>query len=98
MEACIPLPTRPKFVIVAGQPIEVSNEACILSTFADLDPRKETESALRQSEQRFSTAFRLVPVPIAIAALDHLRLVEVNDAFRQVTGFSDGRDNAATKK
>jgi PAS domain S-box-containing protein len=89
MEACIPLPTRPKFVIVAGQPIEVSNEACILFTFADLDPRKETESALRQSEQRFSTAFRLVPVPIAIAALDHFRLVEVNDAFREVTGFSD---------
>ena len=89
MEACIPLPTRPKFVIVAGQPIEVSNEACILFTFADLDPRKETESALRQSEQRFLTAFRLVPVPIAIAALDHFRLVEVNDAFREVTGFSD---------
>jgi PAS domain-containing protein len=34
----------------------------------------QTESALRQSEQRFSTAFRLVPVPIAIAALDHFRL------------------------
>jgi PAS domain S-box-containing protein len=28
-------------------------------------------------------------VPIAIAALDNFRLVEVNDAFREVTGFSD---------
>jgi PAS domain S-box-containing protein len=50
MEASLPLPSGGlKFVIVAGEPIEIANENCILFTFADLDPRKNAENALRPS-------------------------------------------------
>ena len=73
-------------VIMAGQPIEMGDQACMLFTFADLHPRTQAEDALRQSEQRFAVAFRMAPVPMAIIALDGLRLLDVNDAFTAATG------------
>lgn len=79
-----------KFVVVAGQPIEVGEEACMLFSFIDMEARKQAEEALRQSEERFSKAFRLAPVPMFLASLDRLQLIDVNDAFRDATGH--GRD------
>ena len=76
-----------KTVIMAGQPIEIGDEACMLFTFADLHPRKQAEDALKQSEQRFAVAFRMAPVPMAIIALDGWRLLDVNDAFTATTGW-----------
>lgn len=77
-----------KHVIVAGQPIDVDEEPCMLFTFIDLTSRKQAEERTRQSEERFSTAFRLAPVPMALATPENDRLLEVNDAFLQVSGFS----------
>jgi PAS domain S-box-containing protein len=74
-------------VIVAGQPLEIADEACMLFTFADLHPRKQAEDALRQSEHRFSVAFRMAPGPMAIIARDSMRLLDVNDAFTAATGW-----------
>jgi PAS domain S-box-containing protein len=55
MEALLKLPGGgTKFVFVAGQPIEIGDEPCMLFTFIDLEPRKKAEDALRQSEERFS--------------------------------------------
>ena len=88
MEACLRIADGgTKTVIVAGQPIEIGDEACMLFTFADLHPRKQAEDALRQSEQRFAVAFRMAPGPMAIIALDGMRLLDVNDAFTAATGW-----------
>ena len=90
MEACVPLPDGGlKFVIVAGEPIEIADENCMLFTFADLDPRKKAETALRESEERFSKSFRLSPVPAAIYKLGGFKLLEVNEAFKTMAGFSE---------
>ena len=43
-----------KLVVVAGQPIEVAEQPCMLFTFNDLEPRR-SGTALRHSEQRFAT-------------------------------------------
>lgn len=89
MEASLTLPEGgSKLVVVAGQPIEVADEPCMLFTFMDLQPRKKAEDALRESEERFATAFRLAPVPTTLAALDDLRLLEVNAAFTAATGYA----------
>lgn len=77
---------RDKFVIVAGQPIEVNDEPCMLFTFSDLDARKQTEISLRQSEERFAKAFRLAPVPMLVCALPGWRVLAVNTAFAAVAG------------
>jgi len=88
MEGCLRVATgASRTVIVAGQPLEIGDEACMLFTFADLHPRKQAEDALRQSEQRFASAFRLAPCPMAMIALDGLRLLTVNDAFTAATGW-----------
>ncbi|OZI42404.1 PAS domain S-box protein [Bordetella genomosp. 4] len=88
METCIPLPDgTDKLVVVAGQPIEVGDAECMLFTFNDLEPRRKAENALRYSEERFSKAFRLAPVPMVLStpAGD---VLEVNDAFVETTGYT----------
>jgi PAS domain S-box-containing protein len=79
-----------KSVLVAGQPIEVGDADCMLFTFADLEPRRRAEAALRQSEERFAKAFRVAPVPMAIASLDDwFRFTLVNGAFVAATGHAE---------
>lgn len=76
-----------KFVIVAGQPIDVEERPCMLFTFNDLEARKRAEMSLRQSEERFATAFRLAPVPMLICARSGWRVLAANEAFGAVTGY-----------
>src|SRR5215213_8502717 len=89
MEACLTVPSDRggRQVVVAGQPIEVGEEPCMLFTFADLEPRRKAETALRQSEERFAKAFCLAPVPTTISTADDHRFIEVNDAFTRVLGY-----------
>jgi PAS domain S-box-containing protein len=89
MEASVPLPGGgSKSVIIAGEPIEVQGESCMLFTFADLDPRKKAEAALRQSEERFAKSFRLSPVPATICRSDGLKIIEANEAYTGMTGYA----------
>lgn len=77
-----------KLVIVAGQPIEIGEEACMLFTFMDMEPRRRAERTLRQSEERFARAFRMTPVPTVLATRAELRVLDVNDAFTTVLGHA----------
>ncbi len=78
-----------KFVIVGGQPLEINDEPCMLLTFTDIDERKRTENALRQSEERFSKTFNAAPVAAALSFLGEDRFLDVNRAFRKLTGYGD---------
>ncbi len=75
-----------KCVVVAGQPIEVNDDSCMLLTFTDLEPTRRAQSALRRSEAQFSTLFHLSPVPTALADCQTLSLIEVNEAFNATLG------------
>lgn len=89
MEAELDLPGGvTKLVIVAGQPIDMSGQPCMLFTFADLEPRRKAEASLRQSEERFTRTFSLAPVALAIGTLDGHRLCDVNEAFLELTGYA----------
>jgi PAS domain S-box-containing protein len=77
-----------KFVIVAGQPIDVGGASCMLFTFIDLEPRKRAEDALRLSEERFMKFFRLTPAPTFIHELQGGKIVDANNAFQQLSGYA----------
>ncbi len=88
MEAELELPEGgTKLVIVAGQPIDMGEQPCMLFTFADLEPRRKAQDALRHSEERFTRTFQMAPVPMAIGARDGHLLCEVNASFTQMTGY-----------
>ncbi|MGJ4855013.1 PAS domain S-box protein [Labrys sp. La1] len=77
-----------KLVIVAGQPIEIGEEPCMLFTFMDMEPRRRAEQALRQSEERFARAFRMTPVPTIVMARKDFHVLDVNEAFTVVMGYA----------
>jgi PAS domain S-box-containing protein len=89
-EAMLSLPDgSSKGVIVAGQPIEVKDEACALFTFVDLEPRLRAEAALRHSEERFSKAFKSSPVASSVCAAHNFQFIEVNKTFLRLTGYTE---------
>lgn len=88
MEACLRFPKDPEhYVIVAGQPLEVGAEPCMLFTFADLEDRRKAEAALARSEERFAKAFRLSPIPTMVGTIEGHRYIDVNDAFVKAMGY-----------
>jgi PAS domain S-box-containing protein len=54
----------------------------------DITERKRMEEALAESEERLSTAFHASPNAVAITTVEDGRLIEVNQAFEQIFGFS----------
>jgi PAS domain S-box-containing protein len=65
----------------AGQPVH------LIGIHDDITSRKETELALRRSEDKFVNLFELSPDAIGISRLADGRLVEVNRAFEETTGY-----------
>ena len=64
--------------------------AQVLAIFALLwqrAQRRKTESKLRESEEKFSKAFRRSPLAFTLARLVDHRFVEVNDTFEKYTGW-----------
>ena len=46
---------------------------------------------MRQSEERFATAFRITPVPTVLARADDLHVTGINAAFTRVFGLGEDR-------
>ena len=54
----------------------------------DITERKKTEEALRQSEEKFSKAFKISPDSININRLSDGVYLEINDGFTAMTGYT----------
>ena len=88
MEACLTVPgDADRLVVVAGQPLEVDDDACMLFSFVDLEGRRKDRAALKESEERLATMFRLAPVPMAVARRAGHVVLDVNEAFCATTGY-----------
>lgn len=55
--------------------------------FQVITEQKQAEAALRESEEKFSRAFRFNPAAMAISTLDEGRYVDVNNAFTEMFGY-----------
>ncbi|HEY3308430.1 MAG TPA: PAS domain S-box protein [Desulfuromonadaceae bacterium] len=53
----------------------------------DTTERKRDEEALRQSESKFATIFKMVPALLVISIMPDGRIIEVNEAFLKAEGF-----------
>jgi PAS domain S-box-containing protein len=65
-----------------GNPIRMSG------VMSDITLRKQSEAALRESEERFSKAFNASPLVLTISSLTTGKLIEVNQTFYNVTGYT----------
>jgi PAS domain S-box-containing protein len=69
-------------------------EKKIIGVVQDITDRKKVEEALRESEERFSKAYKTSPISFMIANFEDGRIIEVNDAFSNISGFT--REEALT--
>ena len=60
----------------------------IIGVGRDITDRKSIEIALAESEAKYSIAFQTSPYAISITSAEEGNVVEVNEAFEQISGFS----------
>ncbi len=60
----------------------------IIATVRDISARKQAEEALRQSEEKFSRAFKLSPDAVYINRLADGVYIEINQGFSDMTGWT----------
>jgi len=88
-----------KWILGRGDVIERDSEGkplLLSGTHTDMTERRLAEERLRQSEEKFSQLFRLSPDAIVLLNVDSGRLVDVNDSFETISGYS--RDEALGKR
>jgi len=75
-------------VLLSCETIEVLGRPHLVTIAHDITERKAAERALRESEDRFSSAFRASPGAMIIADAESRRFVEVNEGFCRLFGRS----------
>jgi len=74
--------------LTSAELIDIGGEQCILGVIRDITERRRAEQALWSSEERFVKAFRSSPALMAILTLPELRVMDANDSFLRILGFS----------
>ncbi|HXX64318.1 MAG TPA: PAS domain S-box protein, partial [Bacteroidota bacterium] len=74
--------------LVSAEVIELRGEPYILGVSLDITERKAMEEALRQSQERISKVFLAAPAGISLTALNDGRLLEVNQEFERMSGYT----------
>ena len=60
----------------------------LVGTVADITGRKEAAEALKESEEKFSRAFRANPAAMSITDFNDSTFIDVNDSYIRLLGFS----------
>ncbi len=76
-------------VEVMGTPVNYRSKPASQAVFRDVSQRIAAEKDLRESEERFSVAFRTNPDAIAIIRLKDGITIDVNEGFTAHTGYTE---------
>jgi PAS domain S-box-containing protein len=68
--------------------IQLNNEKFYTVILRDITERKRAMDELRQSEERFSKAFRANPQPMSLKTMAEGRYMDVNDSFLEMSGYT----------
>jgi len=74
-------------VEVSARILEYQAKSILVAVVRDASSRKQTEMALRESEERFRKVFHSSPVAISITTLEEGRLLDANEAYWSLTGY-----------
>ncbi len=77
-----------KWVTVNGQVIDWEGAPANLGFVMDITDRKQAEQQLKESEERFSKAFRSSPAPQVISDIDTGVFIDVNDRWVEMLGYT----------
>jgi PAS domain S-box-containing protein len=67
---------------------DYNNPQYFMTSVTDITERMAAEEALRESEERFSKSFKTSPISFIIANMEDGRIIEINDAFTGISGFT----------
>jgi PAS domain S-box-containing protein len=67
--------------------IKVGGKPCALAVCTDITERKRAEKALRESEEKFATAFNSSPDMMFITSSEG-RYLEINESYVRISGFT----------
>jgi len=73
---------------IHARAIEIRGAPGVQVWIRDLSESKRAETALRESQERFRTAFQTSPDPIGITRLSDGVFIEANNGFCELTGFT----------
>jgi len=95
------LPDKPLWIRAILFPLINSNDISDRFVFMheDITEHKQAEEALLESEEKFSVAFKTSPYAITIVRADDGLIIDVNDAFYTMTGYTrkETINNTSTK-
>ncbi|MCV4287445.1 EAL domain-containing protein [Pseudomonas capsici] len=77
--------------LMSAEPFEMSTTPAVLLTVSDITPLKQAQQQLQLSEEKFAKAFHSSPDGLLIARTSDGLLLEVNEGFCRLTGYSESQ-------
>jgi PAS domain S-box-containing protein len=73
---------------ITSSRMKLGDRAVIVTRIRDISEQRMAEAAMRESEEKFSKAFRAVPDAIGITTLEEGRFVDINAAYTRTFGWT----------